>query len=199
MSLEIKSLNKSFGEKIVITDFSYSFPDKGVFLVYGKSGVGKTTLLRIISGLDKSYSGEVVGGGAQNVSFAFQEYRLFPQLSALDNLLVAAYENPTEENRNEALSMLLSLGISGEEASLLPDALSGGMKQRVSLARAFLVKRPILLLDEPTKELNEELCEVIRKTIVSIGKERLVILVSHNEKEKEIEGIELIELIGAES
>lgn len=199
MSLEIKSLNKFFGEKIVIKDFSYSFSDKGAYLIYGKSGVGKTTLLRLICGLDKDYTGTIIGGGIENVSFAFQEYRLFPQLSALDNLLVAAFENPTEENREEALLLLESLGISREESSLLPDALSGGMKHRVSLARAFLVKRPILLLDEPTKELNEELCRDVRKMIASFSKERLVILVSHSEKEKEIEGINLIELTGAES
>ena len=82
MSLEIIDLSKSFGERAVLDSFSYKFDQTGLYVIAGESGIGKTTLLRIIAGLDKDYSGSVVGGGIDNVSFMFQEYRLFPSLSA---------------------------------------------------------------------------------------------------------------------
>ena len=83
MSLKIKNLSKSFGRKAIFDNFSFDFCDTGVYIISGERGKGKTTLLRIIAGLDKSYSGEIKGGGIENVSFAFQEYRLFPNLSAI--------------------------------------------------------------------------------------------------------------------
>ena len=86
MSLVLNNIDKTFGEKVIIKGLSLVFPEKGVFAVVGESGVGKTTLLRLIAGLDTDYSGEITGGGLKNVSFAFQEYRLFPTLSALDNV-----------------------------------------------------------------------------------------------------------------
>ena len=70
MSLKIHDLSKSFGQKTILTGFSYDFSDTGVYILRGKSGIGKTTLLRIIAGLDKEYSGNVSGGGIGNVSFA---------------------------------------------------------------------------------------------------------------------------------
>ena len=199
MSLKIKNLTKRFGEKTVIDNFTYDFSDTGLFLIYGRSGVGKTTLLRIISGLESNYLGEIIGAGKENVSYLFQEYRLFPTLSALDNVLLTAYDNPSEDNKNEAMSILLELGITKEEAQLLPSELSGGMKQRVAFARAILAKRPILLLDEPMKELNEELYDSVRKLIVKEAEKRLVIMVSHNSLDREIENINLIEMKDAEA
>ena len=182
MSLRIKHLSKSFGKRIIFSDFSYDFDDKGVYILRGESGIGKTTLLRIIAGLDKSYSGEIVGGGIGNVSFAFQEYRLFPELSALDNVMIASVQND-DSDRLQAISLLAELGFTGDDMSLLPYELSGGMKQRVSLARAFLKKATVLLLDEPTKELDPALCETVCEIVKKIAEERLVILVTHKEND----------------
>jgi len=199
MSLKIKNLTKNFGDKTVIKNFSFEFADTGLYLVYGRSGVGKTTLLRMISGLDTEYEGEIFGGGKENVSYMFQEYRLFPTLSAIDNVLAVAYDDECEENRTEAMNTLISLGITEEEAELLPKELSGGMKQRVSFARAILRNRPILLLDEPMKELNEELCRTVKKILTRESEKRLVIMVSHNPEDREIENVNLIELKDAEA
>ena len=85
MSLIIKNLKKNFGRKIIFDNFSYSFNDTGIYALTGESGIGKTTLLRIIACLDKDFSGSIEA--PKKVSVAFQEHRLFPNLSALDNLI----------------------------------------------------------------------------------------------------------------
>ena len=178
MGLKIKNLNKNFDEKNIFENFSYEFEEKGVYAVTGESGRGKTTLLRMISGLDKNYSGEIFGGGFESVSYAFQEYRLFPALSAIENLTEA-----TGASYEEAEKMLLSLCFSKSDLNLRPAELSGGMKQRVSLARAFLKKSPVLLLDEPTKELDAELKSILYSLIKDESKSRLVIFVSHSNED----------------
>lgn len=180
MGVKITNLKKSFSGKKIFDGFSYNFSDTGLFAIAGKSGIGKTTLLRIISGLDTKYAGHVEGGGFKNVSYAFQEYRLFPTLSVLDNVVLANFDSKNEENTSAAKELLFSLGFSAEELSLLPHQLSGGMKQRVCLARAFMKKSPVLLLDEPTKELNAELSDTVIDLIKGEAKNRLVIMVTHN-------------------
>jgi len=193
MSIEIKNLVKSFDGKKIFDGFSYTFPDHGLFSLVGRSGVGKTTLLRLISGLDKDYSGSITSSDAR-FSFVFQEYRLFPQLTALDNVLFANFDNNTEAERSVCRSMLLDLGFTDEELTLKPDELSGGMKQRVSLARAFVNSASTLLLDEPTKELDEKNAGLIRDIILSQSKNRLVIIVSHDQDEIDYLGAHRIEL-----
>jgi NitT/TauT family transport system ATP-binding protein len=183
MALRILNINKSFFDKVIFRDFSYTFTETGLYALIGDSGIGKTTLLRLISGLDLDYSGEITGGGPKNVSFAFQEYRLFPQLSALENLTEVVFKNATDQDFETAKHMLLRLGFSEKDINLNPDQLSGGMKQRVSLARAFLKKSSVLILDEPTKELDEELSNTVRGMICEEAKKRLVIVVTHNKKD----------------
>ena len=180
MSLEIYSVTKYFDEKCIFENFSYSFPENGIYALVGKSGIGKTTLLRIIASLEDYSEGNVIGGGSSNVSFAFQEYRLFPQITAFDNVVFAISERKDEAVYKKSKEMLLRLGLSEEDINLFPSELSGGMKQRVSLARAFLKEAPILLLDEPTKELDEKNASIVKNIIREISKERLVILVTHN-------------------
>ena len=177
MSLIIKELSKSFEDKIIFKNFSYTFPDVGIFSITGKSGIGKTTLLRIIAGLDTKYQGRITGAGFKNVSYAFQEYRLFPNLTAIQNAAVA---NGASADR--ARELLFMLGFREDEFNLYPDQLSGGMKQRVSLARALLKEAPVLLLDEPHKELNSELCAKVTGIIKSEGEKRLVIFTTHDEE-----------------
>ena len=180
MSLSIDIIEKKFGEKLIFKDFHYDFPDKGIFLLKGDSGRGKTTLLRLIAGLDKKFKGKISGGGAKNVSFVFQEYRLFPTLSALDNVIWAVSDKKDESTVTAAKNLLFDLGFSALDINLLPSELSGGMKQRVSFARALLKNAPVLLLDEPTKELDRDIKSKMCEKIKLEAKERLVILVSHD-------------------
>lgn len=179
MGILITNLTKSFKGNIIFNGFSCELPDTGVVRISGPSGAGKTTFLRIIAGLDRDYGGSVVG--ADDISFAFQEYRLFPWLSAIDNVLIASFESATEQNKDLAISMLSRLGIDEKAMLLKPSKLSGGMKQRISLARAFLRKSKVLILDEPTKELDPALVSIVADLIEESGKERLVLLVSHDE------------------
>jgi ABC-type multidrug transport system ATPase subunit len=183
MNLEIKSLTKAFDKKTILNNFSYCFNEKGLYILRGESGIGKTTLLRIIAGLDANYSGEVVGGGVHLVSFAFQEHRLFPSISAIENVVVAISNGKSKADYDRALNLLRLLGLNDDDVKLYPHELSGGMKQRVSLARAILMDAPILLLDEPTKELDSANADTVRKLIIEESKRRLVIMVSHNNED----------------
>ena len=187
MGITIKNLTKAFEGNIVIDNLSFSLPSFGLFRIGGASGVGKTTLLRIIAGLDKEYSGEVVGVGS--TSFAFQEYRLFPWLSAIDNIAVASFEDTSTIQKKESEKILLRLGFNESEAHLRPSQLSGGMKQRVSLARAFMRKSDVLILDEPTKELDLKLIEVVKELICEASQDRLVIIVTHDTSLDELDYI----------
>lgn len=177
MALALTNLSVSFGEKSVIHHLSYSFPEHGCVLITGESGSGKTTLLRLIAGLAKPDEGKISGG--KNVSFAFQEYRLFPSLSAVENVAVAV--SLQKKDLSSAVEMLMQLGFTKEETALYPDALSGGMKQRVSLARAFLKSAPVLLLDEPFKELDPALAEKVAEIIRAQAAWRLVLLSAHSD------------------
>ena len=128
MGLKINIKDKSFGRKQVITDFKYEFSDIGLYIIRGKSGRGKTTLLRIIAGLDKVFSGEVSGVLHDRFSVHFQEYRLFDTLTALENVYMISFEKASEKEILIAKNLLLELGLREEDLSLYPRELSGGMK-----------------------------------------------------------------------
>lgn len=194
MCLKLTNLSKSFEGRTILQNFSFDFSDRGIYVVSGESGIGKTTLLRIIAGLDKDYSGQVLGGGIRRVSMCFQEYRLFPQLSALDNVIFAISDRKYEAVTEKATKMLKRLGLYESDILLSPDQLSGGMKQRVSLARAFLKDSPILLLDEATKELDADNANTVREIIIEESMRRLVILATHNQADLSMPNLHLINL-----
>jgi ABC-type lipoprotein export system ATPase subunit len=179
--LKLINLSKSFGKKQILKDFSYTFNDHGIYVIKGESGIGKTTLLRIISGLDKNYSGKVVGGGLSNVSYCFQEYRLFDTLNALQNVTEIAFDKASESDVERSAQMLIGLGFSNSELSLTPSELSGGMKQRVAFVRALMKDSPILILDEPTKEVDAKIREKMKRIIQEASLNRLILMVTHND------------------
>ena len=177
MPLIIKNLKKSFGEKVIFDDFSYTFDNNGIYILVGDSGRGKTTLLRMIAGLDNDYTGEII---TDQVAYVFQEYRLFPVLNAIDNITKILWIQPTDEQIQSAASLLSALGFSKTDMQLYPNALSGGMKQRVSLCRALLADKKILLLDEPFKELDSTLREQLCTILAEEAKKRLILLSAHS-------------------
>ncbi len=179
--ITISDLTKHFGEQCIFNGFSYSFAETGLYCLVGESGQGKTTLLRILAGLDKDYTGEVTP--LPRVSYLFQEKRLFPTLSTLDNLLIISDKKGLEREKfiTQAKKLLLRLNISESDFVKKPSQLSGGMQQRIAIARALLFDAPVLLLDEPSKELDEANKQILREIICEESKKRLVIAVSHNE------------------
>lgn len=194
MSLVLKNITKSFDKKLLFSNFSFSFNDSGIYAITGESGIGKTTLLRMICGLDKDFSGEIIGGGFENVSFCFQEHRLFPTLSAYDNVSKIAFKEETEESKENVRLILQKLKFTEADMNLYPEELSGGMRQRVAFARAILKDSKILILDEATKELDTNLVETVLEIIREIAKKRLVIVVTHKEQEIEKLGATTINL-----
>ena len=177
--LTIKNLYKSFGEKVIFKDFSATF-ENGIYIVNGESGIGKTTLLRMIASLDTDYTGEIIGGGFDNVSFSFQEYRLFEHLNALENVLLVL-NGQSEGNTEIASHILDSLGITEKDRLLFPRQMSGGMKLRVSIARALCKEAPILLLDEPSRELNIEYVRSLVEILQARAAKQIIIIVTHDQ------------------
>ncbi len=192
MSLTISNLNKHFGDNYLIKNFNFCFPSTGLFIIRGASGIGKTTLLRIIAGIDKEYSGDITGGGIKNVSFMFQEYRLFPSITSLENALIGT--DNRQESARDAVELLEKLKFNPSDFGKKINQLSGGMKQRISFVRSLLKKSPVLLLDEPTKELNSEIVDEMLDIIEKEAERRLVLLVSHEDLSKKIKNCTFIDL-----
>ena len=190
MSLSLKNVSKFFSDRSILDNFSYSFDEKGLYFIVGESGVGKTTLLRIIAGLDVEYEGSVENGGIGNVSFMFQEYRLFAMLSAVNNAAISV-KDPTQ---NYAKDLLLRLGFEEEDLKKRPKELSGGMKQRVAFVRSILKKSPVLILDEPTKELDADTVRIMLDIIREEAEKRLVIVVTHDDISSMLDVAKLIRL-----
>ncbi len=179
-ALVLENLTKRFGDKLLFSELSRTFDRTGLFLLLGESGTGKTTLLRMIAGLDTDYRGRILCD-RDAVSYAFQEHRLFPMISALSNVLeplrAAGLARDTATKR--AKEALLAVGFPEGDVRRRPAALSGGMKQRVALARAIAVPRPILLLDEPEKGLDAALRERLYGLLRAEAEHRLVLLATH--------------------
>ena len=161
MPLMLNEISKKFADKPIFENFSYKFLVTGLYVITGESGIGKTTLLRIIAGLDTDYIGTVENGGIKNISFMFQEYRLFPSLTALENASISIGKKADED----AYQSLIRLGFSKDDLKKFPHELSGGMKQRVSFVRAILKTAPILILDEPTKDLDAITADIMLNLI----------------------------------
>lgn len=189
MLLKLNNVSKKFGEKVLFKGFSYEFQEKGLYLIRGESGIGKTTLLRMIAGLDNEYNGVIENGGTKNISFMFQEYRLFPTLTALKNASISS-----EKNSDAAADLLLQLGFTTDDLAKFPHELSGGMKQRVAFVRALLKNSPILILDEPTKELDHNTVNSMLSIIKKEAESRLIITVTHDDLDGKISNSHIIQL-----
>lgn len=187
--MEIKNLKKSFDGKTVIDSLDLTLPERGTVALMGPSGCGKTTLIRIIAGLENA-SGGYISERAQTVSCAFQEPRLFPWLSAKDNVKIAT------DDENTALEWLSSVELL-PDADKLPHELSGGMQQRISLARALSKKADIYILDEPFTGLDEDLKKRLYLLVEVVAKNALVLIVTHDKEEARALADEIIIFDGA--
>ena len=191
--LELRNINKAFGGKQILTNFSLSIPEKQILAIVGPSGGGKTTLLRMLAGLETIDSGEIYYNGESLaidelekrnlLGFVFQDFQLFPHLSVLDNLTLSPIKTMNMEKEvaeKKARGLLEQLGLAGH-ANAFPFSLSGGQKQRVALARAMMINPEIIGYDEPTSALDPELRLEVEKLILQ-NKERGMtqIVVTHD-------------------
>jgi len=185
--MKIKELTKKFGEKTVFNKFSATIPDEKVTFIMGESGCGKTTLLRILLGLDKDHDGEIIGVG-DKISAVFQEPRLFPALTVKENLELV------EKGSRLSSAQLLKLVELDNNEHLYPDELSGGMKMRLAIARALYYFGDTFIMDEPFSALADELKKRLLPEIFKLLKGKTVIIVSHNINEANTYGDNIIKL-----
>ena len=181
--IRISSLCFSDGEKTIFDHFTLELPDTGVVALMGDSGRGKTTLLRLLAGLETPESGMITGIEGKKTAFLFQEDRLLPARSALKNVSLVS-------NEKTARQWLSALEI--PDVNALPGALSGGMCRRVALARALAFGGDLLLLDEPftglDKALTARVIERIRDAVP------LIIMSTHSEEDAALMGAEVIRI-----
>ena len=187
---------KGTGEDVLVLDsVSMVLKDKEIVSLLGRSGCGKTTLLRIIAGLMPASAGEVtingrpVSGPAPDVAMVFQSFALFPWLTVQENVEVGleALKVPPAERHKRALAAIDLIGLDGYE-SAYPKELSGGMRQRVGMARALVVHPKVLLMDEAFSALDVLTAETLRTDLLDLWSEgrmpiSSILLVTHNIEE----------------
>ena len=176
--LELKNISKRFGEKQIISDLNLKVPEKQILAMVGPSGGGKTSLLRMLAGLETIDSGDIIYNGEELpldelekrnlLGFVFQDFQLFPHLTVLENLTLSPIKTKNftkEDAEKKAIGLLTRLGLA-EHVNAYPYSLSGGQKQRVALARAMMIDPEIIGYDEPTSALDPELRLEVEKLIL---------------------------------
>lgn len=158
--------------KPVLRDFSLEIPDGGRVCLTGPSGEGKTTILRLLMGLEKPRRGRVTGTEGLRFSAVFQEDRLISRQTVLSNVSMFSDEGT-------ARSILEELGL-GDFADSFPDELSGGQKRRVALARALAHPFDVLILDEALTGLDEKAAEICLDMIDRMSRGKTLVMVTHN-------------------
>ncbi|KAA8325987.1 high affinity arginine ABC transporter (ATP-binding protein) [Leuconostoc carnosum] len=165
--LEIKKLTKKYDTNTIFRDLNLTVNDGEVLSIIGPSGIGKTTLIKILAGLETANSGHIMLNGDElpvdgtrfdaKVGLIFQDFNLFPQYTVIENITLAPINVRKTDKvvaRQQANNILTTLGML-DKADLYPYQLSGGQKQRVAIARALAMNPQILAYDEPTSGLDE--------------------------------------------
>ena len=181
----ITGLGKRYGEKTVFADLSLTVPAGRVSALLAPSGWGKTTLLRLLMGLEQPDGGAIRGLEEVPAAAVFQEDRLCMDFNPVANIRLGA----PQRSRAEVIAAMAAVGLAGCERQSVRE-LSGGMRRRVALLRALLAPAEVLLLDEPFKGLDEEL----RLQVIGYAKKmsagKTVLLVTHEPREAELMGAE---------
>jgi NitT/TauT family transport system ATP-binding protein len=196
MSLKLDSITKRFGELTVFKDLSLSFAEGEISVILGPSGCGKTTLLNIISGADTSFEGTLSLPPDFSASYLFQEPRLLPWKTVAENL---EFVLPPTVPKNEIPSIIedhLDLVNLREFANYYPGQLSGGMKQRAAMARAFSFPATTILMDEPLQGLDLHLQLKLTRALLHLWERerRTIIYVTHTIQEAVLLGDTIIVL-----
>jgi len=182
MSLNLENIKKTYGNREILDQFSVEFKPGSITCLFGPSGCGKTTLLNLMGGITRPDSGSVTGFPEEKISFIFQETRLLPWKTVLGNVIFPLIDKlPDNLSIETARKFIRLVGLEKEEG-FYPFQLSGGMKQRVSIARAFAFPGSLILMDEAFQSLDNTLKYNILDSFLKIWKEdgRTVIFVTHD-------------------
>jgi polar amino acid transport system ATP-binding protein len=187
--LSLKNIFKTFQNKIVVDDVSFDVQPGQVIVLLGKSGVGKSTILRILAGLEASDAGSITLNNQpmqqQSVGMVFQEFNLFPHLTVEENITLPlqVVGKKTSEQAQTITQKLLKTYELTALAHLRPQRLSGGQKQRVAFARALAMNPTILCCDEPTSALDPMLTSKVAQEINKLAASGLMIILATHDTE----------------
>ena len=190
MSIIITDLCKTFDDNEVLKNVNITLKDNSIYCLMGASGIGKTTLLRILMGLEHADSGSISGIDIKSISCMFQEDRLIPYLSAIDNVRIVLHgKNNRDEIRNNLLSILPD-----DSLDIPVSSLSGGMKRRVALARALSYPGKLIILDEPFTGLDKDTKLNVIDYILKMRNNRTLLIATHGTDDVNLLGAEIIKL-----
>ncbi|OUP10381.1 polar amino acid ABC transporter ATP-binding protein [Collinsella sp. An2] len=192
--IEIKGLNKYFGDLHVLKDINLTVKAGEKVVVIGPSGSGKSTLIRCVDFLEEPTSGQVIIDGTpltkknhlemarKYSSMVFQQFNLYPNMTVLGNLTLAPIKlqkKSKDEANKIAMAALERVGLA-QKAGEYPQNLSGGQQQRVAIARAMCTKQPIILFDEPTSALDPEMIQEVLDVMIELAHDNItMICVTH--------------------
>lgn len=175
MNIEFENVSKKFGKEEVLKNFNYSFEDGKTSFLMGPSGIGKSTIIRIILGLEKDYSGQVKGLEKRKISAVFQDDSLCKNLSVFLNIKIVS-DNISQK---EIVKNISEMGLE-DLANKRVRELSGGQKRRVAILRALSVDFDTLVMDEPFKGLDSENKKKVMDIVIEASKGKSLIIVSHD-------------------
>lgn len=194
--LEIKEISKSFNKIKILEGFSLNVEEGEIVSIIGPSGIGKSTLLRCINGLEKTDSGEIIINNSKiknkiskqinlDVGLVFQDYNLFPQYSVIENItltLTKVLKMNKQMANEQAKELLLQMDLL-DKVNSYPYELSGGEKQRLAIARTLATNPKIICFDEPTSALDPKLVKQVFKNIKELAnKGKAILIVTHDIK-----------------
>lgn len=194
--IQLKNIQKSFGKNEVLKDINLNIKKGEIVAILGPSGSGKSTLLRCINLLEQPNGGEIIYNSEnilnkkcdinkvrQNIGMVFQNFNLFPNMTVLENIIVAptkVKKVSKEEAISDALNLLDRVGLL-EKKNDYPSQLSGGQKQRIAIARALAMKPDMILFDEPTSAIDPEMVKEVLDVMKELAKEGMTMAVVTHE------------------
>lgn len=194
-SLEVKNISKTFDNKLVLNDLNFKVNDGELLSILGKSGCGKTTLLKILIGIEKPSSGSVLKNNRnitkydiskRGMGIVFQNYALFPNMTVLENVSYALKNKLKDKKKANKQAMdIISMVNLEDHINKYPNELSGGQMQRVAIARTLALKPDVILFDEALSALDAENKILLRNKIRELNKKFNItmIFITHDQEE----------------
>ncbi|MDY4127888.1 ATP-binding cassette domain-containing protein [Peptostreptococcus porci] len=176
-----KDISKSYGNRTVLKNFNIEIREGQTTFVLGKSGSGKTTFSKIVLGLEKIDTGKISGLDGKKISVVFQEDRLMENMTIGSNFKMTVNSHI---NSKQIIEKMEKIGLFQSLETKISE-LSGGMKRRISILRAFLIEFDLIVMDEPFRGLDDETKEIVMNFVIQNIKGKTAIIITHNKDEVE--------------